>query len=59
MQAVHHGGWDDEPGKTIKGGRNGDVAVVELNDGCHEERVEQQVFDTCTHKHEEGKTQQF
>ena len=59
MQAVHHGGWDDEPDQTIQGWRNGDVAVVELNDRCHEERVEKQVFDTCTEQHEEGETQQF
>ena len=51
MQAVHHGGWDDEAGQTIQGWRNGDVAVVELNDRGHEERVKQQMFDTCTHEH--------
>ena len=59
MQAVHHGGGDDEAGQTIQGGGNGDVAVVELNDWGHEERVEQQVFDACTHQHEEWETQQF
>ena len=59
MQSVHHGGWDDEPGQTIQGWRNGDVAVVELNDRGHEERVEQQMFDTCTHQHEEWETQEF
>ena len=59
MQAVHHGGGNDEAGQTIQGWRNGDVAVVELNDRGHEERVEQQMFETCTHEHEEGETQEF
>ena len=59
MQAVHHGGGDDEAGQTIQCGWNGDVAVVEFDDRGHEERVEQQVFDTCTDQHEERETQQF
>ena len=59
MQAVHHGGGDDEAGQTIQWGWNGDGAVVEFDDRGHEERVEQQVFDTCTDQHEERETQQF
>ena len=59
VQAVHRGGGDDEPGQTIQSGRNGEVAVVECNDRCHQKRVEQQVFDSCTHQHEDGETQQF
>ena len=53
------GEGDDEPCQTVQGGGNGDVAVVKLNDRCHEERVEQEVFDTCTNQHEEGETQEF
>lgn len=59
MQAVHHRGRDDEPGQTIQCGRNGEVAVVEFDDRCHEERVEQQVFDTRPHQHEKGEAQQL
>lgn len=33
--------------------------MLELYYWCHDERVEQQVFDTCTEQHEEGETQQF
>ena len=59
MQAVHHRGGDDEPGQTIHGRRNGDVAVLEFDDRSHEERVKQQVFDASAHQHEEGETKQF
>lgn len=59
VQPVHHGGGNDQPDHTLEGERNGDVAVVELDDWRHEKRVEQQVFDACPHQHEERKTQQF